>query len=188
MRKPIVSVIGNAHIPQDSPQCILAYEIGKKLMDAGYRLSTGGLDGVMEAVSRGASESENHEPGSIIGLIPSFNTESCNPYIDTPIATGLDIGRNVVVANADAVVAVGGGAGTLSEMANAWALNRLIIACRITGWSAKLADTRIDEKIRYETIPEDRVYGADTADDVIQLLNTYIGKYTKRHDRLPKYR
>ena len=188
MRKPIVSVIGNARIPQDAPQCVLAYEIGKKLMDAGYRLSCGGLDGVMEAASRGAAKSENHEPGSIIGIIPSFDTESCNPYIDTPVATGLDIARNVIVANADAVVAVGGGAGTLSEIANAWALNRLIIACRIDGWSGKLADTRIDEKIRYEAIPEDRIYGAATADDVIQLLNTYIGKYTKHHAGLPNYR
>ena len=85
---------------------------------------------------------------------------------DIVIATGLDIYRNVIVANSDAVIAVGGGAGTLAEMSNAWPLKRLMIAfSNVDGWSGKVADTRLDHRIRYPEIEEDRVFGVTSADE-----------------------
>lgn len=179
--RPLIAIIGSASAQEKSPEYELARELGQKLVDFGYRICTGGLGGVMEAASRGAYESKNHDDGSIIGFLPSFETTKGNPYIDIPVATGLDIGRNCIIANSDAIVAIGGGAGTLSEMANAWALHRLIIAYRIRGWSGKLADTRIDERIRYQNIPDDRVYGVDTADETLKILVEKLDLYSRRH-------
>ena len=80
------------------------------------------------------------------------------------------------------VIGVGGGAGSLSEMANAWALQRLVVAYRTAeGWSSKLADTRLDTRIRYSDIPEDRVYGADTAEEALEIINKYIDRYDRYH-------
>ena len=186
MRK-IISIIGNGRVPETSLPYRLARELGRRLIDEGYRISTGGLGGVMEAASRGARESPAYREGDTIGILPSFDTRTANPYIDIPIATGLDLARNVLTANADAVIAVGGGTGTLSEIANAWALNRLIIAYRIEGWSGKVADTRIDDRTRYENIPEDRIYGADRTEDVITLLREKLPLYTKPHSGLRSF-
>ena len=90
--------------------------------------------------------------------------------------------RNAIVANADAVIAIGGGAGTLSEIAFAWAMMRLVLACEdVDGWSSKVANTKMDHRVRYDYIPEDMVYGVSNADEVIEILNKYIDKYTKYH-------
>ena len=90
--------------------------------------------------------------------------------------------RNALVANADAVVGIGGGAGTMCEFAFAWSLKRLIIAYRNSGgWSEKLADTRLDDAVRYENIPEDKVYGVSTPASMIEILNEKIGLYISRH-------
>ena len=70
-----------------------------------------------------------------------------------------------------------GGAGTLSEIALAWQLKRLVIAFRVEGWSGRLADNRIDERVRYASIDDDRVYGANTPDDAIEILRDRLDKY-----------
>ena len=87
----------------------------------------------MEAVFAGAHASEKYREGDTVALVPSFDTETANVYADIVIPTGLDMMRNALVANADAVVGVGGGAGTLCEFAFAWSLKRLIIAYRDSG-------------------------------------------------------
>ncbi|MBP5475701.1 MAG: acyl-CoA synthetase, partial [Methanomicrobium sp.] len=93
----------------------------------------------------------------------------------------LDMARHTIIVNSDAVVAIGGGAGTLSEIAFAWQLYRLIIGYRIGGWSGKLADTRIDWRVRYPDIPDDRVYGVDSVDEVTEHLNRLLPLYNIRH-------
>lgn len=100
------------------------------------------------------------------------------------IPTGLDHGRNLVVAQSDAIIAIGGGAGTLSEMALAWIHRRLIIALRCGGWSERLANQRIDERIRYKELTEDRVFAADSAEEALRLLVDWLPRYTKRHVRI----
>jgi uncharacterized protein (TIGR00725 family) len=94
-----------------------------------------------------------------------------------PICTGFHFARNQIIACSDAVVAVGGGAGTLSEIAMAWQLGRLIIACRVDGWSGKIADNPLDSRKRYRDLPDDRIYGADDEREVIELLRRYLGLY-----------
>lgn len=179
-RRYTVSVVGNADVLPGSERYILAYDLGKALVDNGYRVVCGGLRGIMEAASKGASESKEHGDGDIIGILPGTDPANSNSYLDICLPTGLDLGRNILVASSDAVIAVGGGSGTLSEMANAWALRRLIIGYRVEGWSGKLADTRIDERIRYPDIPEDRVFGVDNEKEVLDLLAEYLPRYNLR--------
>lgn len=182
MRKKIIAVIGNKKIEKDGICYRLAYETGKLLVDNGYRVQSGGLGGVMEAVFEGARASENYKDGDTIALVPSFDATTANTYADIVIPTGLDMMRNAMVANADAVVGIGGGAGTMCEFAFAWSLKRLIIAYRTSGgWSEKLADTRLDDVVRYQGIAEDEVFGADTPQEMIGILNEKIGLYNSRH-------
>lgn len=181
-RRKVVSVIGNKKIEKDGVRYKLAFEMGKALVDNGYRVQSGGLLGVMEAVMAGARSSEKYKEGDTIALVPSYDTETANEYADIVIPTGLDMMRNALVANADAVIGVGGGAGTLCEYAFAWSLKRLIIAFENSGgWSEKLAGTRLDDTVRYEDLPDDKIYAVKTADEAVAILNDLIDDYVSRH-------
>ena len=92
----------------------LAYRVGKLLGEAGVNVYTGGLGGVMEAASRGASEA-----GALtVGILPGADVADANPYIRVPVATGIGEARNLVlIRSVEAVIAVGKGYGTLSEIA-----------------------------------------------------------------------
>ena len=120
MRRKIVAVIGNKSIEADGIRYRLAFETGKLLIDNGYRIQSGGLGGVMEAVFKGAHASEKYREGDTVALVPSFDAETANAYADIAIPTGIDMMRNALVANADAVIGIGGGAGTMCEFAFAW--------------------------------------------------------------------
>ncbi len=109
-----------------------AYEVGRLLAGRGVIVVCGGLGGVMDAAARGASEAG----GLTIGILPGAAPSDANPHIDLPIATGLGYTRNsLVVMNADAVIAVDGEYGTLSEIAYG-----LIYGKRVVGlgtWEVK---------------------------------------------------
>jgi uncharacterized protein (TIGR00725 family) len=110
--KKIVSVIGGGSCPPEDAR--VARELGRLLAEQGYVVLTGGLGGVMEAASRGASEAG----GEVIGVLPGLVREEANPYVGIVLTTGIREARNVIVATSGhAVVAVGGGLGTLSEIA-----------------------------------------------------------------------
>ncbi|NLL56258.1 MAG: TIGR00725 family protein [Clostridiales bacterium] len=185
--KKIIAIVGDAKIEKDGPKYQLAYETGKALVEAGFRIQSGGLRGVMEAAFKGAHDAENYSEGSTIAIIPSFDPNDANEYADIAIPTGLDVFRNVIVSNACAVVAIGGGAGTLSEIANAWALKRMIIAFNnVDGWSAKVAGTRMDNRVRYPDIPDDKIYSVSNAQEVVKLLKERLHKYNTFHTSIPK--
>ena len=110
MRK-IIGVIGGSAVDQTAFQT--AYEVGKLIAKAGAILICGGLTGVMEAACKGAKEAG----GTTIGILPGLNINDANPYVDIPVATGLGHGRNLVIINtAQAIIAVSGRYGTLSEI------------------------------------------------------------------------
>ena len=91
-----------------------AFEVGRLIARAGAVVVCGGLGGVMEAACRGARE----EGGLVVGILPGGSPADANPWVDIPIATGLGYTRNaLVIMNADAVVAIDGEYGTLSEIA-----------------------------------------------------------------------
>jgi uncharacterized protein (TIGR00725 family) len=109
----------------------MAEEVGKELARAGLTLVTGGRGGVMEAASRGAKS----EGGLTIGILPGYNRDEANPYIDIPVCTGIREARNlVIVASARIVIVVGGEWGTLSEIALARKLERPVIVLSGFGW------------------------------------------------------
>lgn len=178
-RRHIITISGDSHLPEGDIRIELAERLGRRLVDENYRILTGGREGVMEAASRGARSSGNYRSGDIIGILPDYGQEGCNEFVDIPIATGMDNLRNQIVANSDAVIAIGGGAGTLSEMAFAWMLGRLVIAYEVEGWSGKLANTRVDHRIRYPGIEDDRVFGVRSEEDVMDILNNNLERYRK---------
>lgn len=98
-----------------SPEELEAAErVGGLLAERGAMLVCGGLGGAMEAACRGAKAAA----GTTLGILPGTNRRDANRYVDVAVATGLAEGRNaLVVRTADAVIAVGGAYGTLSEIA-----------------------------------------------------------------------
>lgn len=106
-----VSVIGGSSIPDAVYE--QARELGRLLGTRGHELVCGGRGGVMDGVCRGVQESGGHT----IGILPGPDRAAGNPYVDTPIATGMGNARNaMVVLNGDAVIAIDGSTGTLSEL------------------------------------------------------------------------
>lgn len=121
--RPIqVAVVGAANAPEE--QCDLAEQVGLELAGAGAVIVCGGLGGVMEAACRGAKTAG----GTTIGILPGNDREDANRWVDLAIPTGMGEGRNVLVVRAsDAVIAVGGEFGTLSEIALALKLGKPVV-------------------------------------------------------------
>ena len=107
-----LAVIGGGEATAEERR--LAWAVGKAAGEAGAILICGGRSGVMEEAARGCSQAG----GLTVGLLPDRDPSAANQWIALPLATGLGDARNaLVVGTADAVVAVGGKWGTLSEMA-----------------------------------------------------------------------
>ncbi|TFG31062.1 TIGR00725 family protein, partial [Candidatus Thorarchaeota archaeon] len=125
-------------------------------------LACGGLMGVMEAACKGAKKHN----GVTIGILPSDRKEDANQYVDYAIPTGLGYTRNFIVAKTgDAVIAIDGSAGTLSEIAIAWFSDKPIVAIvNSGGWAAKLAGTQID------TRRADVVFSAETPKEALDII------------------
>jgi hypothetical protein len=125
-----VAVIGGAKCEPESEAALLAEEVGRRLAGAGVTLVCGGLTGVMEAACRGATEAG----GVAIGIVPGNSVAEANPYCSHVVATGIGHARNLaVVSSGDAVIAIGGEWGTLSEIGFARAIGRPAIVLR--SWS-----------------------------------------------------
>lgn len=180
-RRACIAVVGDARLDADHPRTALAEALGRRLVDAGFRVVTGGMGGAMMAAHRGVRSSSAWFEGAGIGILPGSDVGQANEYVDIAIPTGLDLARNAIVAQSAALVAVGGGAGTLSEMALAWSFGRLVIGMRCGGASELLAERRIDERERHSGLPNDQVFGASTADDAIDLLKRLLPLYEKVH-------
>ena len=130
-RSPFVAVIGDGDPRGPDAHRILewAEEVGSLLARGGATVVTGGLGGVMRAASRGAAAIG----GQTIGILPGADASEANEYVRLPIATGLGVTRNlVVVTSADAVVAVGGRHGTLSEIGLALRMGRHVVT--LSSW------------------------------------------------------
>ncbi len=118
-----IGVIGSGSCYDDI--CDAAFRIGQLLAERNCVVINGGLGGVMEAVSRGA-KSRN---GVVIGVVPGKDREMANKYCDYVIATDMGHARNmIIVHSSDALIAVGGGYGTISEMAIALKEGKRVVA------------------------------------------------------------
>jgi len=123
-----IAVIGGGQCSIE--EALLAEAVGRELARRGATLLCGGLGGVMEAACRGAAI----ESGITVGILPGSDPASANPYVHIPIATGIGEARNVaVVKSAQAVIAIDGDYGTLTEIA--FALKSGIPVIGLNTWS-----------------------------------------------------
>ncbi|HEX2849648.1 MAG TPA: TIGR00725 family protein [Acidimicrobiales bacterium] len=119
---PYVAVVGAAMASDD--EVAEAFEVGRRLGAAGAVVVCGGLGGVMAAACRGAKDAG----GTTVGILPGDDRAAANDFVDVAIATGLGEARNVLVVRAaDALVAIGGEHGTLSEIAFALKIGRPVV-------------------------------------------------------------
>jgi uncharacterized protein (TIGR00725 family) len=111
-RQRIIAVIGGSDASEKHLK--MAEEVGFLISKRGAVLLTGGMGGVMSAASKGAKEAN----GLVIGILPTLEKETANPYVDIPIVTGLNQARNFIIARTcDCAIAIDGKFGTLSEIA-----------------------------------------------------------------------
>lgn len=123
MRKRVVGVIGGRNCSKKVEE--ITQNLGKKLAKVVDILVSGGLSGTMKAVCKGFKAGN----GVTIGIIPGYEKKDANNYVDIVVPSGLGLARNVlVVKSADVVVALPGGAGTLSEIAYCLQFNIPVIS------------------------------------------------------------
>ncbi|MFY1633554.1 TIGR00725 family protein [Solwaraspora sp. WMMB335] len=126
----------------------LAYRVGELLADAGAVLISGGRGGVMRASCAGAAS----RGGQVVGLLPGPDRAQGNEFLTVSLPTGLSEMRNFLVVNAaDAVIAIGGGWGTLSEIALAQRAGKPLVA--LTSWT--VSQPGMDVALRAAATPED---------------------------------
>jgi uncharacterized protein (TIGR00725 family) len=133
MKLGYIAVIGGGDC--GAAEEALAEEVGRLVARQGAALVCGGLGGVMEAAARGAKQ----EGGVTIGILPGHDRTAANPYIDYALTTGMGHARNLaVVSSGDAVIAIGGGYGTLSEIGLAAKIGRPVVI--LGGWQLENAE------------------------------------------------
>ena len=131
--------------PEDSPLAV-AEEVGRGLAARGAVLVCGGLGGTMEAACRGAQAAG----GTTVGILPGLDRGTGNPFLDVAIPTGLGEARNaLVVRAADALIAVGGAFGTLSEIALALKCGTPVIG--IGTWELAKGGRQVEAIVRAES-------------------------------------
>jgi uncharacterized protein (TIGR00725 family) len=169
VRRFVIAVIGAA---QAQPATLaLAEDAGRAIAGRGWHLLCGGGTGVMEAACRGFAKARTELGAVSIGLLPGDDAEAANPFADVVLPTGLGMARNAVIAcSADGLLAVGGGAGTLSEIAFAWQMGKPIVALRPSGgWAERLAGQAVDVR------RSDGIMAAETAEEATALLAPLLG-------------
>jgi uncharacterized protein (TIGR00725 family) len=138
-------VVGGSVAGPDA--CRAAEAVGRELARLGAVVVTGGLGGVMEAACRGAKSAG----GTTLALVPGDDRAAANPHVDLAVATGMGEGRNVlVVRTADALVAVGGEFGTLSEIALALRLGKPVVGMATWGLNPPPGSTVSDPIVRVD--------------------------------------
>ena len=126
--KTFIAVIGGGQCSTEEAE--LAEAVGRELARRGAVLVCGGLGGVMKAACKGARS----EGGTTIGILPGDSRRQANPYVQIPVVTGIGEARNaIVVKSAQAVIAIGGSYGTLSEIS--FARQRDIPVIGLNTWS-----------------------------------------------------
>lgn len=129
MRSRLVSVIGGSECTP--AEKMLAEEVGRLLAQAGVGVVCGGRGGVMEAACRGAQAFG----GLTVGILPGETLADGNDHLSVALPTGMGEARNVIVVRAgEAVIAIGGGLGTLSEIAHALRLKKPVVS--LGSWQA----------------------------------------------------
>jgi uncharacterized protein (TIGR00725 family) len=150
-----VAVIGSASCTEEI--AALAEAVGREIARRGAVLVCGGRGGVMEAACRGAKA----EGATTVGILPGTDRREANAYVDVPVVTGLGEARNaIIVRTADAVIAVSGGYGTLSEIGLALKMGRPVVGLGTWG-------------LQYDGQPVPAVIQANTPVQAVELALTW---------------
>lgn len=153
-------MIGDANIGEK------AYEFAEQICAAiaklGYVLITGGKGGIMKAASKGAFNAG----GISIGILPSASMKDANQFCSIVIPVGLGHARNVITAlSCDAIVSIGGGAGTLSEICFGWIYQKpIFVFDQFNGWSKKISGQQLDDKYY------DKIEKCSSIEDLLQKV------------------
>ena len=168
-RRPLAAVIGSARANESA--LAEARELGRRLVDVGFRIATGGLGGIMHAALDGARASTRYREGDTMAFLPAYGEAGASSAADIVLRTGLQHARNaVMIASSDVVLAIGGRAGTLTELALAWELSRPVIAVGTSvGWATELAGRTLDDR------RTDKVHGPHDAHEAAQLAKELVG-------------
>ena len=141
----------------------MAEEVGRLIAERKGIVVTGGLSGVMEAVSRGAKSAG----GLVIGILPGFDKRDANEFVDIAVTTGMGWMRNTLtVRAADAVIMISGGIGTLNELTVAYQDKPTVVLEGTGGWADRIREiayggSHLDESgsatLHFAGTPEDAV-------------------------------
>lgn len=168
MSRPLlITVIGKAardpRDPVPREAIVAAEEVGRLIAAAGAVTVSGGLSGVMEAVSRGAKSAG----GLVLGVLPGFDKADANAYVDIAFTTGMGFMRNTLtVRTADAVIMISGGIGTLNELTVAYEDKPTVILEGTGGWADRIREiaykgVHLEEAgrsvLHYATTPKEAV-------------------------------
>jgi uncharacterized protein (TIGR00725 family) len=169
-RLPVVAVIGASAAEPSAIE--IAEAVGRAIAARGWHLICGGGEGVMEAACRGFRGGRPERSSNVaIGLLPGEDPSWANEFVDIVVPSGIGIARNAVITRtANAVIAIGGCSGTLSEIAFAWQQGRPVVAMVGSGgWAEELAGRAVDGR------RGDRVVGARSAAEAIEHIEREIG-------------
>lgn len=147
-KKPVAVVIGPGGDICTPDLAAFAERLGLLLYTLGYLVACGGKSGVMEAVCKGARSEAAPDELVTMGILPEADKKYANEWCDIILPTGIGYARNMVLVNsADVIIALGGGAGTLTELAYAWKQAKPVY-CYLGagGWSEALAGKEIDSR------------------------------------------
>ena len=141
-------------------------QLGKQIAAKDRTIICGGLGGFMEAVCQGVKQSPDTFIGQTVGILPDEKADTANPYIDIAIPTGAGIARNIIIIRTvDIIIAAGGGAGTLSEIAFAWQLEKRVLCITLfEGWAKELAGRNLDSRQSGLLIPVNNI------EEILKLL------------------
>ncbi|MBI4288619.1 MAG: TIGR00725 family protein [Chloroflexi bacterium] len=170
----LIAVIGGSACSAHEAQ--LAEDVGRELAERGVGLVCGGMGGVMEAACRGAALAG----GQTVGVLPGQSAREANRYVLVPIVTGMGYARNVIVVkSAGSVIAIGGGYGTLSEIAHA--LQNDIPVVGLNTWSFQRG-RRKDMSVIRATSPVQAVKKAIAAAEKNSRLRTATAASPRKGD------
>ncbi|MHA1713176.1 MAG: TIGR00725 family protein [Candidatus Ranarchaeia archaeon] len=137
-----IGVVGDSECDERNRN--IAEEVGREIGRKKCILICGGKGGIMEAACKGAQQ----VGGITVGILPGKSKAEANQHCTIQIVTGMGWTRNSIVAlSADGIIAIGGKAGTLSEIAYSWMYSKPIVTIAgVGGWSERLAGQCIDNR------------------------------------------
>lgn len=161
MKKIIIGVMGAGDKATENDKQ-KAFEVGKLIAQNGWILLSGGRNaGVMDEVNKGAKEGL----GITIGILPAANNLFTSKYVDIPIITGMDSARNAInILSSDAIVAIGMGRGTASEIALALKSNKHVI----------LLNDDEESKVFFKKLGKDHVVVAESPIEAISYIKRIL--------------